>query len=251
MKSEEREPARQRKRKKNRRESLLRHMRRKRQTGLRKRKIWLMSFVPRIPETAAGSRETARDSGEPARLREAPDRAQMPERHARKEVSVRRVRPRRPVRQETVPCAPREASVPLRQPLTHVCRARQEKAVPQGRTARPARQGKAVRAVPPRPQEVHPARKTHPVMSVRPVPLLRGTARQEKGVRTLRGARTVRKEASARGRDLSARDVLPVTEEDRARREAAGISVRELRGSVRTEEEIPAEKTESHFPLPS
>lgn len=245
MKSEEREPARQRKRKKNRRESLLRHMRRKRQTGLRKRKIWLMSFVPRIPETAAGSRETARDSGEPARLREAPDRAQMPERHARKEVSVRRVR------QETVPCARREASVPLRQPLIHVCRARQEKAVPQGRTARPARQGKAVRAVPPRPQEVHPARKTHPVMSVRPVPLLRGTARQEKGVRTLRGARTVRKEASARGRDLSARDVLPVTEEDRARREAAGISVRELRGSVRTEEEIPAEKTESHFPLPS
>ena len=60
-----------------------------------------------------------------------------------------------------------------------------------------------------------------------------------------------RKEENVRDSALLAKDVLPVTEEDRARREAAGISVRELRGSVRTEEEIPAEKTESHFPLPS
>ena len=81
--------------------------------------------------------------------------------------------------------------------------------------------------------------------SARRVLLLRETVRPVRTARIRTEDRIVRKEENVRDSALLAKDVLPVTEEERVRKEAAEISVRADRDCGQTGAGIPAEMTES------
>ena len=164
----------------------------------------------------------------------------MPGRHARRDPNARRVRRRPPVRKKRNARYVRSGLNVRR--VRHRLRPRTVRYVPREKAVLPE---KTVRYVRHRRPEILQGNAARPVSIARRVLLLRETVRPVRTARIRTEDRIVRKEENVRDSALLAKDVLPVTEEERVRKEAAEISVRADRDRGQTGAEIPAEMTES------